>query len=327
MDSSWPRSSSTARSSPSSPPMSPPRSRPSASAPAPPARASRRRFLTRGPAGLRLATSPRNPALQLARALQAKKVRRERRLFVAEGEDLVDAALAAGAPPGRDALGRRPALDDDPRVAATAGLARALPRAAQADGPGERPGRRPARHRDRPSAPAAQLQRRPLPARARRSTWPVSPTPGNVGTLVRTAAALGADWLALGPGSADAFHPRAVRAAMGATFALPLLEGVSPGRPGHARGLRRAGGRAAWRRAALGGRPDPADRARARRRAGRARPRARGPRRRAGDGARDDPAGRGRRVPQRRGGRGRAARRGGAPAGDGPGGRVPSTGR
>ncbi len=52
--------------------------------------------------------------------------------------------------------------------------------------------------------------------------------PGNVGTLVRTAAALGADWLALGPGSADAFHPRAVRAAMGSTFALPVLEGVAP---------------------------------------------------------------------------------------------------
>lgn len=50
--------------------------------------------------------------------------------------------------------------------------------------------------------------------------------PGNVGTLVRSAAALGADWLALGPGSADPYHPRAVRAAMGATFALPMLEGV-----------------------------------------------------------------------------------------------------
>jgi TrmH family RNA methyltransferase len=50
--------------------------------------------------------------------------------------------------------------------------------------------------------------------------------PGNVGTLVRSAAALGADWVALGPGSADPFHPRAVRAAMGATFSIPLLEGV-----------------------------------------------------------------------------------------------------
>ena len=52
--------------------------------------------------------------------------------------------------------------------------------------------------------------------------------PGNVGTLVRTGAALGADWLALGPGSADAFHPRAVRAAMGSTFAIPVLENVTP---------------------------------------------------------------------------------------------------
>ncbi len=50
--------------------------------------------------------------------------------------------------------------------------------------------------------------------------------PGNVGTLVRSAAALGADWVALGPGSADPFNPRAIRAAMGSTFAIPLLEGV-----------------------------------------------------------------------------------------------------
>ena len=51
--------------------------------------------------------------------------------------------------------------------------------------------------------------------------------PGNVGTLVRTAAAMGCDWVALGPGSADPFNPKAVRAAMGATFAVPLLEGVT----------------------------------------------------------------------------------------------------
>jgi len=50
--------------------------------------------------------------------------------------------------------------------------------------------------------------------------------PGNVGTLVRTAAALGCDWVALGPGSADLANPRAVRAAMGATFTIPVLEGV-----------------------------------------------------------------------------------------------------
>ena len=75
--------------------------------------------------------------------------------------------------------------------------------------------------------------------------------PGNVGTLVRSAVALGADWVALGPGSADPYHPRATRAAMGATFAIPLLEGVR-GEDLAARGGFRivaavvAGGRAPW---------------------------------------------------------------------------------
>ncbi len=75
--------------------------------------------------------------------------------------------------------------------------------------------------------------------------------PGNVGTLVRSAVALGADWVALGPGSADPYHPRATRAAMGATFAIPLLEGVR-GEDLASRGGFRivaavvAGGRAPW---------------------------------------------------------------------------------
>ena len=79
-----------------------------------------------------------------------------------------------------------------------------------------------------------------------------------MGTLVRTAAALGADWLALGPGSADAFHPRAVRAAMGATFALPLLEGVSPADLATREGFAVVAAVPRGGRAALGGRPDAA---------------------------------------------------------------------
>ena len=54
-----------------------------------------------------------------------------------------------------------------------------------------------------------------------------------------------------GPGSADPYHPRATRAAMGATFAIPLLEGVR-GEDLASRGGFRvvaavvAGGRAPW---------------------------------------------------------------------------------
>ncbi|MDF1535386.1 MAG: RNA methyltransferase [bacterium] len=53
--------------------------------------------------------------------------------------------------------------------------------------------------------------------------------PGNVGTLIRTAWALGLAGVLLGPGTADPFSRKAVRASAGGVFHLPLFEGVSPG--------------------------------------------------------------------------------------------------
>jgi RNA methyltransferase, TrmH family len=46
--------------------------------------------------------------------------------------------------------------------------------------------------------------------------------PGNVGAVLRSAQAFGASCVALGPGTADPFSPKAVRASMGAVFAIPL---------------------------------------------------------------------------------------------------------
>lgn len=48
--------------------------------------------------------------------------------------------------------------------------------------------------------------------------------PGNVGTIIRTAAAAGADAVVIGPGSSDPYNPKAVRASMGAVLAIPILE-------------------------------------------------------------------------------------------------------
>lgn len=48
--------------------------------------------------------------------------------------------------------------------------------------------------------------------------------PGNLGTLIRTAAALGADGVLVLPGTTDPWSPRAVRAAAGASFRLPILQ-------------------------------------------------------------------------------------------------------
>jgi TrmH family RNA methyltransferase len=46
--------------------------------------------------------------------------------------------------------------------------------------------------------------------------------PGNVGTVLRSAKAFGASSVALGPGCADPYGPKAVRASMGAIFAVQI---------------------------------------------------------------------------------------------------------
>ena len=48
--------------------------------------------------------------------------------------------------------------------------------------------------------------------------------PGNMGTLLRTAEAAGADGVLLSPGTVDPFSPKVVRAGMGAHFHLPIQE-------------------------------------------------------------------------------------------------------
>lgn len=57
--------------------------------------------------------------------------------------------------------------------------------------------------------------------------------PGNIGTVLRSAEAFGAACVALGPGSADPFGPKAVRASMGAIFTVPVARvgdfGALPG--------------------------------------------------------------------------------------------------
>ncbi|MCA9977889.1 MAG: RNA methyltransferase [Anaerolineales bacterium] len=47
-------------------------------------------------------------------------------------------------------------------------------------------------------------------------------TPGNLGTMLRTAAAAGVDGVLLGPGSVDVYNPKVVRASMGALLRLPI---------------------------------------------------------------------------------------------------------
>ncbi len=51
--------------------------------------------------------------------------------------------------------------------------------------------------------------------------------PGNLGTILRTAEAAGADALLTLAGSADVFSPKVLRASMGSALRLPVLAGIS----------------------------------------------------------------------------------------------------
>ena len=146
-----------------------------------------------------LITSLDNEKLKLVRKLHDRSWRDKLGLFVAEGEDLVQAALDAGIEPvevliaGENVeaalLAEVSTLGHPPRVI---GVFR------RSDLP-------------RPAAlPDVGL-----------ALWHVG-DPGNVGTLVRAADALGPAFVATSAGSADPTGPKALRASMGALFRVPL---------------------------------------------------------------------------------------------------------
>jgi TrmH family RNA methyltransferase len=139
--------------------------------------------------------SPDNDRLKTIRKLAQKRWREKLGLFVAEGEDLVDAAAAAGWEP-RFVL--RAGVDVEPE----------LLDAVSALGSGSRVI---GVYEQRWAAPGGDL-----------SVWLHGvEDPGNVGTIIRSAHALADGPVILGPGCADPFSPKAVRATMGSLFARP----------------------------------------------------------------------------------------------------------
>jgi TrmH family RNA methyltransferase len=71
--------------------------------------------------------------------------------------------------------------------------------------------------------------------------------PGNVGAILRSAHAFGASCVALGQSTADPFSPKAVRASMGAVFAVPLARAEVAELPGTKIALVPGAGEVLWR--------------------------------------------------------------------------------
>src|SRR5215470_6453782 len=66
-------------------------------------------------------------------------------------------------------------------------------------------------------------------------------SPGNIGSIIRAADALGAHGVIVTGHAADVYDPRCVRASTGSLFALPVVRAPRPGPPGCAGRHRRAG--------------------------------------------------------------------------------------
>ena len=144
-------------------------------------------------------TSKDNEKLKLIRKLAERKHREREGLFVAEGEDLVAAAEAVGAEP---AFVLRAGEDVEPELLDSVSTLGSGTRVigvfpqivlggddgfyVYLDGIGD---------------------------------------PGNVGTIIRTANALLGASVICGPGTADPFSPKSVRASMGSIFSSPPVTG------------------------------------------------------------------------------------------------------
>jgi TrmH family RNA methyltransferase len=164
-------------------------------------------------------TSPQNPKLKLVRALQGRpKERREEGAFLAEGVRLVEEALAADWPIRfvlySGGLSERGETLLEKVRASGAEVDEVSGDLLQAVGETETS-----------QGILAVLELAALP-------FPIFPNfilipdqirdPGNLGTLVRTAAAAGVQAVLLPPETVDAFSPKVVRAGMGAHFRLPV---------------------------------------------------------------------------------------------------------
>ncbi len=149
--------------------------------------------------------SQQNPRLKELKRLATQRERRLSGRFLAEGEDLVLAASAAGRPAvegfrlAGSGLGGERFHDVEP------GLLRSV----STLGSGARVIGVYEQSWEEPAGPLCVYLHG-------------VGDPGNVGTVLRSAQAFGASCVALGPGCADPHSPKAVRASMGAIFAVRL---------------------------------------------------------------------------------------------------------
>lgn len=162
--------------------------------------------------------SVRNPKVQEMRALQRlPRRRREKGAFVVEGARLAQEALMSGWTV-IEALYTESATEANPE------LVRALVARGNADLVSEAV-MKAAGDTKTPQGVLVEIEWRQLPLVSHPSLVLILDgigDPGNLGSLLRSAAAADCDAVLLAPGCADAFAPKVLRSGMGAHFRQPI---------------------------------------------------------------------------------------------------------
>lgn len=169
-------------------------------------------------------SSARNPAVkQLRKLLSSRKYRQQRALTVAEGVNLVTSYLQAGGRPQQVILAQSAAANQEVQRLLER-LDSALPRLVLRDGTFE------SLAQIHATVGVMIVISTALPPKSRSLTTGNQlllediQDPGNLGTILRTAAAAGVDRVYLSEKSASPWSPKALRAGMGAQFSLAIEE-------------------------------------------------------------------------------------------------------
>lgn len=163
-------------------------------------------------------TSPQNPKLKLVRALQSRaRARRKENAFIVEGVRLFEETLKAHWQIRFVLYDRTLSERGQALLTALAGVDKEEVDAALLNSVSDT---------ENSQGILAVLVHNPrlLPANLDFVLIPDQiRDPGNLGTLIRTAAAAGVEAVLLPPGTTDAFAPKVLRAGMGAHFRLPIV--------------------------------------------------------------------------------------------------------
>jgi RNA methyltransferase, TrmH family len=159
-------------------------------------------------------TSNQNPQIKLIKSLADKKYRREHGLFVAEGVQMLERALACGWTPEHLVATKPPGLWDEVRPLIIADKLMGELSA-----------------QNNPHDVLATFKQKWQPHPGKEGLWLALEDIrdlGNLGTIIRTADAAGVDGIVLVGDCCDPYAPECVRASTGSIFAMTVTRMPTP---------------------------------------------------------------------------------------------------